>query len=156
MSRGQNSHLPSVNGLPAKNKKSPCVQMGGLCWLHNLVISVRPWLRGQVSVPAIREMGCSVRGTDLTCWVLFGGDVPGKPFCSGVYTLSKAGAAGSGSSLHWILSKPQDCSKALDWLGYSLVDRPQPAPDSPHHCHNLAEAFPVVILILTVLFPLWL
>lgn len=94
----------------------------------------------------------------LTCWVFFGGDVPGKPFCSGavVYTLPKAGAAGSGSSLHWILSKPQDCSKALDWLGYSLVDRPQPAPDSPHYCHNLAEAFPVVILILTVLFPLWL
>lgn len=94
MSRGQSSDLPSVNGLPAKNKKSPCVQMGGLCWLHDLVISVIPWVRGQISVPAVREMGCSVRGTDLavgslTCWVFFGGDVPGKPVCSGagVYTL---------------------------------------------------------------------
>lgn len=64
MSRVQSSDLPSVNGLPAKNKKSSCVQMGGLCWLHDLVISVIPWVRGQVSVPAIREMGCSVRGTD--------------------------------------------------------------------------------------------
>lgn len=39
-------------------------------------------------------MGCSVRGTDLAagslmCWVFLGGDVPGKPVCSGagVYTL---------------------------------------------------------------------
>lgn len=58
-----------------------------------------------------------------------------------VHSAPKAGGAGSGSSLLWILSKPQDCSKALHWLGYSLVDRPQPAPDSPHYCHHLAEPF---------------
>lgn len=94
MSRGQSSDLPSVNGLPAKNKRSPCVQMGGLCWLHDLVMSVGPRVRGQGWVPAVRAMGCSVRRAELaagslTCWVFFGGDVPGKPVCSGagVYTL---------------------------------------------------------------------
>lgn len=47
----------------------------------------------------------------------------------------KAGGAGSGSSLLWILSKPQACSKALDWLGYSLVDRPQAVWQS-HDLHR--------------------
>lgn len=88
MSRDRSSDLPSVNRLSSKNKKSPCVQMGGLCCLHSLVISVTPWVTGQVLVTVIREVGCSVRGTDpaagsLTCWILFGGDVSRKPVCSG-------------------------------------------------------------------------
>lgn len=66
--------------------------MGGLCWLHDLVISVGPWVRGQGSAPAVRAMGCSVRGAELaagspTCWVFFGGDVPDVCSGAGAYTL---------------------------------------------------------------------
>lgn len=51
-------------------------------------------MRCQVLVTVIREMGCSVRGTDLAagslvCGFFLGRDVPGKPVYSGagVYML---------------------------------------------------------------------
>lgn len=56
--------------------------------------------------------------------------------------------AGSSSSLLWILSKPQDCSKALDWLGYSLVGRPRAARQS----HDLHLTVPMTAIIWLKLF----
>lgn len=149
-----------MNGLPAKNKKSPCVQMGGLCsWLQDLVISVIPWSQFQQSgkwvaqweeqthLLAASRVGCSLVEMSQ------GSQSVEELVCT-LCTQSR----GSWLWFQFALdpSKPRDCSRASDWLGYSLVDRPQPAPDSPHCCHRLAETFPVVILILTLLFPLWL
>lgn len=61
------------------------------------------------------------------CWVFPWWTCPGEArlfrswcVCAG----PRGGEASSSSSLLWILSKPKDCSKSLDWLEYSLVGRP--------------------------------
>lgn len=148
-------------------RKSPTYRWVGYVSYTTRLSLVTPRVRCQVSVTVIREMGCSVRGTDLatgslTCWVFSWQRCPREAWC--VCTAPKAGAASSSSSLLWILSKPQDCSKALGCLGYSLVDRPW-AAQQRHDLHlavaitathHLAEPFPVVFLILAVFSPLWL
>lgn len=105
--------------------KSPSYRWVGCVSSTTWLSLVTPWAGCQVSVRLIREMGYSVRGTDLASgslahWVFSWWRCPREAWC--VHTAPKAGAAGSSSSssLLWILSKPQDCSKALGCLGYSL------------------------------------
>lgn len=120
--------------------------VGNTAWLS----LVMPWVKLHVSITVIRALAFSVRGTDLAaaslmCWVFswwrcHRGASLFKSWCIGA--APKAGGAGSGSSLLWILSKLQDCSKALDWLEYSLVDMPPAARQS----HDLHLTVPIIAI----------
>lgn len=111
----------------SRAQKVSNVQMGGLCKLHNLVISGDTM--GEVPGLSYSNQGDGLLSerNRLGRWQphMLGFSwqrCPREAWC--VCTAPKAGAAGSSSGLLWILSKPQDCSKTLGCLGYSLVDRP--------------------------------
>lgn len=122
--------------------------MDGLCWLQNLVVSGDTM--AEMPGPGYRNALLSERNR-LSRWqphvlgfLLAELSQEASLFRSWyVHAAPKAGGAGSSSGLLWILPKPQDCSKALDWLGYSLVDRPQAAWQS----HELHLTVPITAII---------
>lgn len=105
-------------------------QLGYLWWYHGW--GARSWIQWSGKWVAQWEDQTQPLAASYVGFFL-GGDVPGKPVYSGagVYRLHPKQME---LVLLWILSKPQDCSKALDWLGYSLVDMPQTAWQS-HNMH---------------------
>lgn len=99
-----------------------------------------------VLVTVIRELGCSVRGTDLATgslarrWVFFSWWRCSREvnlyrsWC--IWAALEEGGAGSSSSLLWIVSKPQNWSKGLLQLRYSPCRQATSSPEEPWPAPN--------------------